>query len=262
MNARTSASKLRVALLLASAALLASACGSPPEPKEPEPTPEPPKVERPHNAPSMSQELGSIDEAATKKTFASLQSKMLDCQKQGMQRVEYLSGDVKFFLRIGMDGHVRWAYLEDSTMGDRDTEKCVLGVLKDAQWPRPEEGEAEVRNGMGFDSGEARAPSDWPSDRIAGVLASQADGALKCKGSVKGTFKVTAYIGAGAPPDDKPKKHGKHPKEHGKEGHVEAVGVAPPSKDGEDKIDCIVEAVKEWHMPSPGSYAAKVSFNL
>jgi hypothetical protein len=259
-----------VAVCVSGAALLA-ACAGTPEPKAPEPEPEPPKQERPKHGPSVSQELGSIDEAATKKTFERLTSKMVDCQKEGIRRLEYLAGDVKFFLRIGQDGRVRYAYLEDSTLGDRDTEKCILGVLNDAQWPRPEEGEAEVRNGMGFDSADARPPTDWPSDKIALVLAKQSDEALKCKEGVKGSFRVTAYVVPGAPEGEHAEKNdkkgrgkhaGNHAKEHGKEGHVEAVGVAPPNKDGEAKVDCIVDAVKEWHMPSPGSYAAKVTFTL
>ena len=45
-------------------------------------------------------------------------------------------------------------------------------------------------------------------------------------------------------------------------GTIAAVGVAPPSKDGEDKADCLVDVVRKMKMPSPGSYAAKVSFTL
>lgn len=233
------------------------ACGSPPEPKAPEPEPEAPKQEPVKRGPSVSQELGSIDEGATKKTFERLQGKLLDCQKEGIKRLEYLAGDVRFFLRIGADGRVKYAFLEDSTMGDRDTEKCMLGVLQDAQWPQPDGGEAEVRKGMGFDPADARPPADWPSDKIALVLAKQADEALKCKGGVKGTFRVTAYIEPGGGEGKHGGKHG-----HAKEGHVESAGVAPPSKEGEAKVDCIVDAVKEWHVPSPGSYAAKVTFIL
>jgi hypothetical protein len=40
------------------------------------------------------------------------------------------------------------------------------------------------------------------------------------------------------------------------------VGVAPPNKDADAKADCIVDAVKGWIMPSPGAYAAKVTFSL
>lgn len=247
------------------AAVVLGACGGAPEPKAPEPEPEAPKPTTMKRGPSVSQELGSIDEGATQKTFERLQSKMLDCQREGIKRVEYLAGDVRFFLRVGTDGRVRYTYLEDSTLGDRDTEKCMLGVVRDAQWPVPQDGEAEVRKGMGFDPADARPPVDWPSDKIAMVLAKQADDALRCKEGVKGTFRVTAYVepGGGENEHAEKKGRGKHAKEaHVKEGHVAAVGVAPPNKEGEAKVDCIVDAVKEWRMPSPGSYAAKVMFTL
>jgi hypothetical protein len=232
------------------AGLGATACGGAPEPKVPEPEPEAPKVDRPAKTPRVSQELGSIDERATQQTFERLQPQLASCQRDGLKHIDYLAGDVKFFLRVGQDGRVRYAYLEESTIGDRDTEKCMLAVVTTTQWPKPEDGEAEVRKGMGFDaSGDARPPADWNSDKIALVLAKQAEDAIKCKESVKGTFHITAYV--------VPNGHGKK-----KEGRVEAVGIASPSKDGEAKADCIVAAIKEWKMPSPGSYAAKVSFNL
>lgn len=238
----------RVGLALVGGIVL-GACGGTPPPKPVEP---PPVVEPPHAtvAPmKSSQELGQIDEGATNKTFQSLQDKLLDCQKNGLSRVEFLAGDAKFFLRIAQDGSVRWAYLEDSTLGDRDTEKCMVGVVSSAHWPLPDGGEAEVQKAISFDSGEARPPVSWASDKVATVVQTEGNDALKCKGSSHGVFKVTAYV---SPGDGHKKKHGK----------VLAVGVASPDKDGETKADCIAEAVKDWKMPSPGGYAAKVTFTL
>jgi hypothetical protein len=202
-----------------------------------------------------SQELGTIDEDATNKTFQSLQDKLLGCQKDGMQRVEFLAGDAKFFLRIAQDGSVRWAYLEDSTLGDRDTEKCMLQVLSGALWPKPDGGEAEVQKALTFDGGDARPPVPWQSSKVSNVLANEAGEALKCKAGARGVYKVTAYV---EPAPEKVKGH-KHANGHGK---VLAVGVAPPNKDADAKADCIVDAVKGWIMPSPGAYAAKVTFSL
>jgi hypothetical protein len=223
--------------ILAISTLALVACGgSAPPPQAPEPEPEPVKTAAP---PPMkaSQELGSIDEQDTNKTFTSLQSQLLDCQKSGMQRVEFLAGAV------------RWAYLEDSTLGDRDTEKCMLGVVSGAQWPKPDGGEAEVQKSMTFDGGDARPPAPWTSSKVSSVLAKQADEALQCKKNVRGVFKVTAYV--------EPAHH-----KGGKFGKVVSVGVSAPIKDSEEKCDCIASAVKDWKMPSPGSYAAKVTFSL
>ena len=43
---------------------------------------------------------------------------------------------------------------------------------------------------------------------------------------------------------------------------AQAVGVAPPNKEGEAKVDCVVDVVRGLKLPSPGSYAAKVTFSL
>jgi hypothetical protein len=249
-------------LLLGGLCLVACGGAPPPPPEAPAP------VEAPKQAVAApiqsTQELGSIDEDATNRTFQSLQSRLLDCQKQGMDRVEYLAGDAKFFLRIAQDGSVRWAYLEDSTIGDRPTEKCMLGVVSGALWPKPDGGEAEVQKSIGFDGGDARPPVPWSSDKVQGVLSREGSDALQCRRGIRGSFKVTAYV---EPSGDVSfaggHRKGKHKTaSEGKGGKVLAVGVAPPNKDGEAKADCIADAVMGWRMPSPGGYAAKVTFSL
>jgi hypothetical protein len=244
----------RVALVLGGIVTVTSlvACGGAPPPPPVE-TPPPPEPTHAEPAPiQASQELGSIDELATNRAFEGLQNQFLDCQKQGMQRVEFLAGDAKFFIRVGADGAAKWAYLEDSTIGDRATEKCMLGVVTGAHWPKPDGGEAEVQKSISFDVGDARPAVPWRSDKVSSVLATESSDAMQCKGKIRGVFKVTVYVEAG-----EGEHHKKHP--HGK---VLSVGVAPPNKDGEAKVDCIVDAVKDWKMPSPGGWAAKVTFSL
>jgi hypothetical protein len=238
------------------------ACGGSPPPKEPEPPTQAAPPPKPAAPMKSSQELGQIDEDATNRTFQSLQDKLLNCQKDGITRVEFLAGDAKFFLRIAQDGSVRWAFLEDSTLGDRDTEKCMLQVVSTARWPQPDGGEAEVQKSISFDSGgDTRPPVSWRSDKVAGVVEQEGHGAMKCKGTTHGIFKVTAYVEPGEGGGGGGKKHA-HGGGGGPHGKVVAVGVAPPNKDGESQADCIADAVKDWKMPSPGGYAAKVTFSL
>src|SRR5579864_9487079 len=81
--------------------------GAEPPPKAPEPPPPPPqKVVR--VVAKTSSELGSVDPAAVKRAFAALDDKYMECQKRALDRVEVLAGNVKFFLRIGTDGAVKW----------------------------------------------------------------------------------------------------------------------------------------------------------
>ena len=260
-----------------------SACGSKPPPKAEEPVKDETHSQRSSGpTPQVSQELGSIDQRKVEQTFAGLVSGALEgCHTKGRDRIEFLTGDVKVFLRIDGGGRMKYGYFEDSTLGDRETERCILGVFSAASWPKPEGGEAEVRR-----PGGAREPTAWPSDKVTAALVDAKDvhkAVEKCKAGVKADFSVTAYVemddARGEPdkpttkpaakPSAKP-KHGSHSaapqpsqqrnKEQG--GRFKAIGVSSKSKDGAEKIDCIVEALKPLELPSPGSYAAKVTFSL
>lgn len=234
---------------LASLGVLVACGGGAPEAQSPT-TPEPaPQV---HAAPTpkksgmnVQTELGEIDKAATEKTFDGAAGALRDCYRKGQKRVDYLGGDLQFFLRIGQDGRVRYGYLEDSTLGDRDTEKCMLDALGATSWPKPQGGEAEVRKKVGFDPGDVRPPAEWGPEKITAALTKGGAAAEKCREGAAGKYHVTLYV----EPD-------------GKDGRVQAAGVAPPSKEGEGKVDCLVGAFKGLKVPSPGSYAAKVSFSF
>jgi hypothetical protein len=236
--------------------------------------------------PMVQQELGSIEQRDVEKTFNKLQGQLETCHKQGRDRVEYLAGNVNVFLRIDQSGKVKWSFFLETSLGDRDTEKCILDVLGKADWPKPVGGEAEVKNGFGWDPGGERQPTSWQPDKVLSALDEAKDvkkDVDKCKAGVKGDFKVTAYVehddspepaaekptNTAPPGKDKPK-----PKPKGKKGDKAAagkfksLGVAlsvkegKDGKEGADKVDCIVEALKPLRLPSPGSYAAKVTFSL
>lgn len=263
--------------------VLVVGCGSSPPPKVEEPV----KEERPQSSGpklQMSQELGSIDERKVEQTFASLVNGTLEnCHKQGRDRIEYLTGDVKVFLRIDGNGRVKYGFFEDSTLGDRDTEKCIMGVFDSTTWPKPEGGEAEVRSGFGWGPGGEREPTSWSSDKVATALVESKDvkkDVDKCRHGITGDFRVTAYVeaddgehtgggggtasGGGKHAKNKPGAKPKHGKGGGREsgGRFKAIGIAPPNKEGAEKIDCLVDALKPLELPSPGSYAAKVTFSL
>ncbi len=276
------------ALACAPIALLVG-CGSSPPPKVEEPVKEDARRESSGPKLQMSQELGSIDQRKVEQTFSSLVNGALEgCHKQGRDRVEYLTGDVKVFLRIEGNGRVKYGFFEDSTLGDRDTEKCIMGIFNGTTWPKPDGGEAEVRSGFGWGPGGEREPTSWSSDKVTTALVDAKDvkkDVDKCKRGITGDFRVTAYVeaddgdgdggsgsgsGSGgkhhkAKPAAKPKpKAGGKPTGAAKEsgGRFKAIGVAPPSKEGAEKIDCLVDALKPLDLPSPGSYAAKVTFSL
>jgi hypothetical protein len=195
----------------------------------------------------MKSELGSVDPGAVKRTFHGLDEKFSDCQKRGLDRVEWLAGNVKFFVRIGEDGGAKWAYLEESELGDRDTEKCLLDVVRGARWPKPDGGDAEARYGMELPLQSTRPPTDWPSDKVALALGKHGDAIDKCKGNGTAgdhaSYHATMYVGPG--------------------GRVLSAGVVAATKDADDQEDCLVQVLEKMKgIPSPGSWPAKVSFGL
>jgi hypothetical protein len=235
---------MRVSLAtLATSFSLLVACGGEPPPKAPETAHEeaPPPQKKP--ALKVRSELGSVDPGAVKQAFSALDDKFMACQKHALDRVEVLSGSVKFFVRIGEDGSAKWAYLEGSEIGDRETEKCLLDTVMGAHWPRPDGGDAEARYGMELPLQSTRPASDWSSDKVASALGKHGDAIDKCKAGASSTFHATMYVGPG--------------------GKVLAAGVATSAKDGDEHADCLTAVLlKMKGLPSPGSWPAKVGFDL
>jgi hypothetical protein len=218
------------------------ACGGEPPPKEPEPTHERESREVKPALKTRS-ELGSVDPGAVQAVFHKLAERFADCQKRGLDRVEVLSGDVKFFLRIGEDGSAKWSYLEDgSDVGDRATEKCLLDAVMSARWPKPDGGDAEARYSIELPA-QGRPANDWSSDKVAGALGKHGSAIDQCKAGASAAFHGTMYVGPG--------------------GRVLSAGVVSSSKDGDDRAECLVKVLESMKgLPSPGSWPAKVSFGL
>ncbi len=217
-------------------------------------------------------QLGSIDPSAVKRTFNQLLPALQQCHVDGLKRVRYLGGEVKMVLRIGEDGKARFAYLEDTSLGDHDAETCMLHASTDIAWPHPEGGEAEVKNSFEFDPpAGSTTPEPWGSDVIAAQLMEHRSKLGACRGKVQGAFKATAYVVHGSPakgPPQKgkpPKKPKPKPKAAGRpslNGRILAVGIAVPGPEGIDAAECLTGVLLEMKLPSPTGAAAKVTFSL
>jgi hypothetical protein len=227
-------------------ALIIAVCqacgGSEPAPKAPEPTTE--SDEKAPSRVSMSAEIGGLSEEKVDKTFQSALSDFQRCLDDGAKRVEFLGGSVSFFIKIDERGKVDHAHLEKSTIGDRDTEKCLLDSLKHKRWPKPIGGEHGLaRKSFDFDPpNDVRAPTSWDGDRVSEAVAKLSRKLAACKNGDNGTFEATVYVAT--------------------DGSVLAAGVTPPDEAGESDVDCLVGALKGASLPSPGSWPAKVTFSL
>jgi len=231
---------LRVALC----ALLLGACGGSDEPAE--------EVQRTSTSGSERRApvddgvavtglMGTIRQDEVVNALSPRMPRFVRCFSQRMGDVELLGGDIRLSFRIHTDGSVAWVYPLETDIGDRDTERCVLSVASQTRFPRPRGGEAEFQWGFGLDPSEdIRPPLNWQADALGRRADDVATLGRSCRAS--GTYVITAYINPG--------------------GEVLAAGGTMPDQDSEAALDCILDAVRGMEMPDPGSYPAKITFQV
>jgi hypothetical protein len=219
----------------------AAGCASAPPPRSAVVVAAPLEVEKVDPGPTyMESEIGGLNEEAMDLAFASLERPLMRCLEGGSERVEGLGGHFKLSLRVDKGGSTRWVYLSESTLGDRDTEKCVLDLARTKSWPRPLGGEGLAEKSFDIDA--RSEPVSWEARRAQRALNHVHGEVARCRKGIPGSFVATVYVS----PD----------------GRVLTAGLATPSERGEEAADCVVEAVRRMRFGSHGDKAAKVSFAL
>lgn len=191
---------------------------------------------------SAEAEIGGLSEYDVERQFRALQPRVVACVRSASSRLEVIGGSVSVKLRVDREGNVRWAYLADTDLGDREAERCVLDLVKSREWPEPKGGDGLAE--MAFEVEPIEPPAEMP-ERGSEQLAKRASKATrKCMRGIRGDFVATAYVG----PD----------------GRVVSAGVAPPDENGEKASDCISDALRELRVKARGRArtASKVSFSL
>ncbi|HET9929191.1 MAG TPA: AgmX/PglI C-terminal domain-containing protein [Polyangiaceae bacterium] len=236
----------RSSLFVVLGAWLCVSCGgSEPPPETPDHAAHAPRQHRRGNgAVGVASEIGGMNEERVDATFKRSLDALQECLNKGSERVEYLGGSVAFFVRVNSEGKAEHVHLERSTLGDRQTEKCMLSTLRARRWPKPVGGmNGLARKSFEFDPpSDVRPPIDWDPENVKKGLDKISDKLTECKEGDSGKFEATMYVSA--------------------EGSVLAASVTPPDEAGESSVDCLVDALRSASYPSPGSWVAKVSFSL
>jgi hypothetical protein len=163
------------------------------------------------------------------------------CFADRYAQIEIVGGSIELAFRVGVDGRVKWVFPRASTVGDRETERCLLDVAMRARFHPPRGGEAEFSWPLAFDPpDDVRPPFNWETERVADTV--EANGAEVVTRCGRGPFVVTVYVSPG--------------------GAVLSAGASTTEQPSAEALDCVAEAVRAWSLPDPGSYAAKVSFEL
>lgn len=230
---------------IAFVALFLAACGSTqPESVVPEESGPKSDGEKRSSGVAVEAEIGAMNEAQVLDTFKKSQSELMGCFQKGAGRIRFLGGRVRFQMRVDQSGKAKSAHLMSSTLGDRDTESCMLGVVRGRTWPSPEGGkEGIAETEFEFEAAsDVRAPVEWdPAD--AGKNVGKAKAAIdKCRQDASaGAISATLYVDT--------------------DGSVMSVGVSGENAATEGAASCVVSSLKEIKFNSPGSYAAKMTLN-
>lgn len=237
---------LRFRNLLAAAAstVLGFGCGGKEEPPKTPDVVEPPP-EAPHATDvSTLAEIGALDQEEVAKGFREAQRGIQACLIDGAKRVEFLGGDIAFFIKIDQQQKLAHVHAEHSSLGDRATEKCMFDALRNSTWPAPEGGLMGIaHSSFDFDMpNDVRPPVMWDSRRVKPQKSALHDQILECKHGSKGKFEATLYVDT--------------------EGSPISASVTPPDEAGESSVDCLVSLLLKAHYDSPGSWPVKVTFPL
>jgi hypothetical protein len=188
--------------------------------------------------------LGTIPQRKIEAALSAELPAFQRCFFEGASAVEMISGYMKFYFRVGLDGRVEWVHPRGSSVGHRGTELCLLQRAARVRFPEPKGGgPAEFVWGFELDNSEGvRPPVAWDPERVQPVVEEHRAELERCEVREPGHYKVTVYVAPG--------------------GTVSGAGAAADSQPAAERIDCITDAVRSWPFPDPGSYAAKVTFGL
>ena len=183
--------------------------------------------------------MGTIDADEVRMTIEPKLTRFMRCFSRRYNDIEILGGHIHMNFRVDVEGNVLWVFPNESTIGDRETERCLVETAAAIRFPRPRGGEAEFGYPLDLDPPEdVRPPVAWGESSISDVLEANRGSLRECGSG----YSVTMYIGPG--------------------GEVMAAGAAADERTGAENLDCVTDAVSQWEMPDPGSYPAKVSFSI
>lgn len=221
------------------------ACSPTPPPNNGPDTSTTSEPDRPRVGPTVESEIGALDEGKVRAAFNASAPALSDCFRSGTERIAFLAGEIKFGVRVGEDGATLRVFAKESTIGDRQTEQCMLNVVRKIRWPKPEGGrEGIAESSFSFEaSDEERPPIEWSEARMGDGYKRAKPALSKCKADASaGTMRATLYVET--------------------DGKAMGVGISGADAKSEDAASCVVEVLRGTTFASPGSYAAKVTITI
>jgi hypothetical protein len=218
-------------------------CGSnPPPPVKSEPKEAPAATQENASAPAARSEIGGLNEEAVARVFERMNEDVQNCFAKGTSKVGGFGGHIKMKLRINSEGALKYAYMSESSIGDRDTEKCLLDAARAKSWPLPVGGDGLAERAYDVDPPSPVKEIDPKRYKVALALVGKETAKCRKNGTWGKVFRVTAYLRY--------------------DGLPVTAGIAPPNEKGEDVVDCMVKIIKKVKFGGIGRRLGKMSFDL
>ena len=192
---------------------------------------------------SIEGQLGTIAPANVRRVMHDAEAALMSCYTRRVEALPCLAGRVELRLRVSEDGAVRWAIPTRSTLGDRDTERCMVEAASALRFEPPCGGEAEVTTALDMEGGPDRRPAtDWAAQRVEVALRARRTALAACRRGDRSPLQVTVYVA----PD----------------GSVAAAGAALASQESAAMTDCVLREVQALRLPTPGSWYARTTVTI
>ncbi len=182
---------------------------------------------------------GDVQEAMDTRTDA-----LLQCMNERPRGLRFIGGRIDFRIKVGADGRVCEARPIHSTIGYRRLEKCITEVVEQTQLPLPDgRDRTEIEWGMNVEPDRGRQTEELDPATIVEAMKSYAGETYKtCEIRRRDRFEITAYAG--------------------RRGRFIALGVLPMRSVEAEKLDCLVQEIKQgWKLPKL-KYRSKATFTL
>jgi hypothetical protein len=200
---------------------------------------------------AVSGTVGALDAGEVQRSIDRAARRVDDCLETARKRQPYLGGEIGVHIVVDQNGRTASAALTRSTLGDHDTEDCIVSAFAGQQWPRPVGGETGlVDHTMSSSPGTTDPAEDWTADRLRQAMARDGGGfedlqrkLADCMREAKlSGMRVTMYLD--------------------EDGIAQSVGVASEDGRGGDAAGCVDAMVKATSFPSPGDHLVKVSLGV
>lgn len=199
---------------------------------------------------SVEAEIGSLEPAEIRARFEAASPAVEACHRESLRRLPQLGGTVRLHVETYASGAAPLLFLEESTLGDRELDRCLLAAFAEQRWPKPAGGQRGIAI-QEFDLAPppgSRAPVELEEEDILETLEDEAEHLSACTAGVRGAaIWATVYID-----DDGSGEHGR----------ALSAGVIARQHIPKETLDCLAGVLASARYPSPGSWLGKVTFPL